>query len=76
MYSLLTIALYSVGVFALTLLTTSLPLLVHMSKKTSKVINLIGIGLMMGTAFIVVIPAQLRLGCEARRTATASRCAA
>lgn len=64
MYSLLTIAIYSIGVFALTLLTTSLPLLVHMSKKTSKVINLIGIGLMMGTAFIVVIPEAVLHGCE------------
>lgn len=72
MYSILTIVLYSIGVFAITLLTTSLPLLVHMSKATSKIINLIGIGLMIGTAFIVVVPEAVLHGCECPVAASTS----
>lgn len=64
MYSLLTIVFYSVGVFILTFLTTSIPLLVHLSKATSKIINLVGMGLMLGTAFIVVVPEAVLHGCE------------
>ena len=54
----------SLGLFAITFATTSIPLLVHMSKATSKVISLVGVGLMLGTGFIVVIPEAILRGCD------------
>lgn len=62
--SLLTVVIYSIGIFGATFLTTSLPLLFHFSKSTSKIISLIGVGLMLGTCFIVVLPEAFLRGCE------------
>lgn len=62
--SFLFVVFYSSLLFGATLLATSLPLLVHMSKNTSKIISLIGVGLMLGTSFIVVVPEAILRGCE------------
>ena len=64
MSSLPFIVFYSFLLFVATLAATSLPLLVHMSKNMSKVISLIGVGLMLGTGFIVVVPEAVLRGCE------------
>ena len=62
--SFLFVVFYSSLLFGATLLAASLPLLVHMSKNTSKIISLIGVGLMLGTSFIVVVPEAILRGCE------------
>lgn len=62
--SLFTVILYSIGVFGVTFLTTSLPLLFHLSKNASKIISHLGVGLMLGTCFIVVLPEAFLRGCE------------
>lgn len=58
------VTIYSLGLFVVTFVTTSLPMMFHMSKNASKVINLIGVGLMLGTGFIVVVPEAILKGCE------------
>ena len=62
--SFLSVILYSVGLFGITFLTTSLPLMFHFSKTASKYISVLGVGLMLGTCFIVVLPEAILHGCE------------
>lgn len=64
--NLVLVIAYSLGLFAITFITTSLPLMFHMSKNTSKIINLIGVGLLLGTGFIVVVPEAILKGCECK----------
>ena len=64
--NLVLVVVYSLGLFVVTFITTSLPLMFHMSKNTSKIINLIGVGLLLGTGFIVVVPEAVLKGCECK----------
>ena len=62
--SFLVVVFYSLALFVVTFVTTSLPLMMHLSKNAGKTISLIGVGLMLGCSFIVVLPEAILNGCE------------
>ena len=62
--SFVVVVFYSLALFVVTFLTTSLPLMMRLSKNAGKTISLIGVGLMLGCSFIVVLPEAILNGCE------------